>query len=112
MLYSFAFRVHLVKINAGNPTVVWVITEQIDEVHVRPNVVAYSDDSVNHNSQIRAIFRHLAKEPRQTYRTIWDERIVLDVVGYEEFPHGFFGVFLVDHRVVQREDVFLVANGA
>src|SRR5258708_4854748 len=76
-----------------------------------PNVVACSDDSVNHDSQTRAIFRHFAEERRQTCRAIGDERIVLNVPGHKEVANGFFGVFPVDHRVVQRENVVLVANG-
>ena len=50
MLYGLAIGVHLEDVNAGNPTVLWVVVEQIDEMDVGPDIFVDGDDSVDHDS--------------------------------------------------------------
>jgi hypothetical protein len=90
MLYRLAIGVHLEDVNAGNPAVLWVVVEQIDEMDVCPDIVVDGDDPVDHDSQIGAILGHLVKKPGQLGCTIRNQRIVVDVFRRKEFGHRLF----------------------
>jgi len=49
MFYGIAVGVQFIDLNAGNPAVLRVIGEQINEIDVRPNVITGRDDPVNYN---------------------------------------------------------------
>jgi len=46
MLDGLAVSVHLIDVNAGNPTVLRVVVEQIDEVYLCPDVISGDNDSM------------------------------------------------------------------
>ena len=62
VLDRLALGVHLVDIDAGDPGVGRVIVEEIEKVHVRPDVVADRDDLVDDNARPGALSRDLAEE--------------------------------------------------
>src|SRR5260370_26463446 len=45
MLYSVSFAVHSVDIDTGDSRILRVIVEQIQEIHVSPDVIADDDDA-------------------------------------------------------------------
>jgi hypothetical protein len=112
MLYGPAVGVHLEDVNAGKPTVLRVVVEQIDEMDVCPDIVVDGDDPVDHDPQIDAILGDLVEEPGQLGCTIRNQRIVLNVFRREEFGHCLFSLFLVDHQIVEGKNVVLISNGA
>lgn len=54
----------------------------------------------------------LAEELAERFGPVRDERIVLDVVGGHELADGFLRLLLVDHQIIETQDVGLVARGA
>ena len=88
MLYGLAIGVHLEDVNAGNPTVLRVVVEQIHEMDVCPDIVVDGNDPVDHDPQIGAIPDDLVEKPGQRGCTIRNQRIVLDVAVLEPFLDG------------------------
>jgi len=48
----------------------------------------------------------------QRYRTVWNERVVLDLRRTNEFGRSLLRLFLVDHQFVEGKNIVLIANGA
>ncbi len=61
MLYSLSVGFHFVDIDTGNFRILWVIVEQIQEIHVCPHVIADCDDAVDDNAGAFAFARDLTK---------------------------------------------------
>jgi hypothetical protein len=81
MLYSLSVGVHFVDIDAGDSRILRVIVEQVQEIHVCPNVIADCDDAVDDNASAGAFARDLAKKLPQRYRTVWNERVMGSALG-------------------------------
>ena len=62
MLDGPAFGVHLVDVDAGNPTVLGIVVEQIDEVDMCPNVVAGCRNTMDYHPEVGAIFGDFIKK--------------------------------------------------
>jgi hypothetical protein len=112
MLYALSVDVHFVDVDTRYPCILRVVIEQIQKIHVRPNVVADGDDAMDHNASQPAFRRDLAKELSQRLRPVGNERVVLDVRGTGEPGRGFLRLLPVDHQIVEGEDSVLVANSA
>jgi hypothetical protein len=93
MLWSVSVGVHFVDIDTRDSRILRVIVEQVQEIHVCPHVIADCDDAVDDNASAGAFARDLIKKLPQRYRTVWNERVVLDVCrtnGISPFPPPTF----------------------
>ena len=79
---------------------------------MRPYIVIDGDDAMDHDASPGTFSCDLGEELPQCKRTVCDQRVVLDVVGAHIFGCSLFRFLRVDHQIVEREDVILVANGA
>jgi len=62
MLYRLFLGVHPVNIDTGDSRVLRVIVEQIQEIHMRPDVFANRDDAVDDDAWASAFVGNLAKK--------------------------------------------------
>jgi hypothetical protein len=109
---GLSVSVHLVNVDAGDPRVLGIIVEQIEELHVCPDVVPDGDDPVDLDSGARAFPGDLAEELPQCGGTVGNDRVVLDVRSCDEPGYAFFRALLVDHQVVEAKNAVLIANRA
>jgi hypothetical protein len=59
---GFSVRVKLVDVDASDSCVLGIVVEQIEEVHVRPDIVADGDDPVDLDPGARPFRGDLAKK--------------------------------------------------
>src|SRR5258708_2781608 len=103
MLNRLTIGVHLVDVDAGDSGIPWIIVEEVEEVHVGPDVVADGDDLVYDNASLRAFTGDLSEELSKRHGSIRNQRVVLDVPRSDMFGSAFLGPFRVDHQLVKLE---------
>ena len=73
MFDCLAVGVHLVDVDAGDSRIIRIIVEEIQKVHVRPDVVADGDDAVDDDAGPGAFPRDLAEEFAERDRTVCNQ---------------------------------------
>src|SRR5215472_7626900 len=79
MLDGLSISVHPEDVDAGDPGVLRIVVKQIEEIHMRPDVVADGDNLVDLDPGSRALLDNLTKELSKGVGAVPDERIMLDV---------------------------------
>jgi hypothetical protein len=112
VLGRFTVGVHFVNVDACDPRIHWVIVEQVQEIHMSPHIIADGNNLVYDNTGTRPFPRDLAEIQPERDRTVWDERVMLNLSGAEKPRRSFLRLLLVDHQFVEFENVVLIANRA
>ena len=79
MFNCFTFSVHTIDIHASDAGIVGVIVEQVQEVHVGPDVVADRNDPVNDDACPGSLARDLCEELAERDGPVGNQRVMLDV---------------------------------
>ena len=68
MLDCLAVSVHLEDVDACDPGIIWIVAEEVQKVHVGPDVVADRNDLVHHNARVGAPSSDLSEKLGQRPR--------------------------------------------
>src|SRR5271154_5305012 len=110
MFDCLAVSVQLPDVDAGDSSIIRVVVEKIEKVHVHPYIVAGGDNAVDNDAGPSAFPCDLTEELAKRDRTVCNQRIVLDVCGADEFGRALLRLLLVDHQIIEDEDIALVAH--
>ncbi len=79
MFDCFTLSVHAIDIHASNAGIVGIIVEQVQEVHMGPDIVADRNDPVNDDTCPGSLARDLCEELAERDGPVRNQRVVLDV---------------------------------